>query len=438
MKMRLDLKRRLQLKEESRKVEQEQTKHNNIDDDWEQDRSHLVIDVNNDIKEDNKMSLELVQGNKDMSDFPSMSNKLKNEEGDVKGMEGKSEDNFELILNKVYPVYRNGRIHKWMTTLNSEQITNLYSNNQIYYDFETQRGFKTSSKGEMKPLLVPRHIEDILKKMASSEIAGGALTLCYFKEYKEDVEYDENRHSILFRNKLAIIDGAHRIFSCIKMTKLHKKDATKPDPTLFEYPIFLEVLTRQEAMALFSEYASAGKRIGKVRVESLNVFDDSHAMANEIIKNSELHNKVERISSSPKENNIMLMSTLMNGVRIFKSKTSEDSKLISQFLSEFWTELIHLYKDEMGNMDFKERKEIRKQTYLLEPMFLMGMFHVAKTLYDSPDNWKDKLKKLKEDSKFFSRDNGLWDSIRRENGATINTSGTQSYIISEMIKKVMS
>ena len=366
-----------------------------------------------------------------MGMMPSLSNKTR--------MEGEKENNMDkevvLKIENCYPVYRFGKIHKWMTAMTAEQINNAYLQNQIYYDFEVQRGFKRSAKGELKPLVTSRHIDEILKKMLSNKIAGGALTLCYFKENEEELEYDETTNTIICRNSLAVVDGGHRLFSCMKMVNIHKKDQSKPNPAEFEY------LTKEEGMALFSEYANAGKKIGKNKSEALNVFDNSHKISEEIIKNSELNNKIEMIASSPKENNIMLFSTLMNGVRIFKSKTKKDELDTSNFLSNFWSELIYLFKDEMGNMDYKERKEIRKQTFLLEPMFLMGMFNVAKTLMDlnlSDEEWIAKLKKLKEDANFFLRENQIWDSIKRTDGATINTSKTQKTIIDEMVKKVLS
>lgn len=431
-KMKLSLVRRLQMKEDARKMEMDDNETNEMDQ-WEdmiQRDSEEFKEVNQmeNIQEKNEEELAMLKM-KNLESFPSMSNKGKKKE----------DKEFEFELDRCYPVYRNGKIHKWMTTLNSEQISNLYSSNVIFYDFEVQRGFRTSKSGELKPMVTTSHSNAILQKMMSSEIAGGALTLCYYKEYEDGLEYDETEHTIKGRHKLAIVDGAHRVFSCVKMKKLFKKDATNPNPALFEYPIFIEQLSKSEAMALFSEYANAGKKIGKVRVEALNVFDDSHSIADEIIKTSELHNKVERVASSPKENNIILFSTLMNGIRLFKIQTKRDSEEITKFLSEFWSELIYLFKDQMGNMDFKQRKEIRKQTFLLEPMFLNGMFHVAKTLYENhPSDWLEKLKKLKEDKDFFSRDNKIWRDIQRgDNLATINTTSTQKIVIEKMVDKIM-
>jgi len=358
-----------------------------------------------------------------MQNMPTLSNKT-----------NKQDNEFEF--EKCYPVYRGGKIHKWMTTLTAEKINDLYKANTIYYDFEIQRGFRKNIKGEKKPLVTNRHIDDILKSMQSEKIAGGALTFCYFKEYDEELEYDEDSNTLIFRNKLAIVDGGHRVFSCIKMKRLYKKDATNPNPALFEYPVFFEFLSRQEAMALFSEYANAGKKIGKNKSEALNVFDSAHEMAKDIIKNSELHNKIETVNSSPKENNIMLFSALMAGIRMFKPLTQKDNAKIVEFLSEFWSDLIYLFRDQMGNMEYKQRQELRKQTFLLEPMFINGFFHIAKYLIDNPDNWNEKLKNLKEDPNFFSRDNRLWLSIMREGNKVIHTSKTQSFVVEQMINKV--
>ena len=420
----------------SNKVAQEETavgfESTSAEDNWEEpqkaDDQMSKEEFNSDYNELQKKNEEeeRLKQRLRMQNIPSLSNKTKKEEN-------------EFEFEKCYPINRFGKIHKWQTSMSADKISELYKSGQIYYDFDIQRGFKTNIKGEKKPLITSRHVDDILKPMQSNTIAGGALTFCYFKEYDEELEYDESINTLTFHNKLAIIDGGHRVFSCIKMKRLNKKDLSNPDPKLFEYPVFIEYMTKSQAMALFSEYANAGKKIGKVRVEALNVNDMSHDIAEEIIKTSELHNKVERVSSSPKDNNIMLFSTLMNGIRIFKPLTNRDSEEISNFLSEFWSEVIYLFKDQMGNMDYKSRKEIRKQTFLLEPMFLNGMFHVAKTLYENhPNDWLDKLKNLKEANDFFSRDNKQWLPIMREGGATINTSLTQRIVVDIMIDKVMS
>ena len=396
----------------------------NEDEKWEEDRSDKIIEVDKIdkvVESDEELKQKMRERN--MENMPSLSNKVKME-------------NDEIQFEKCYPVYRGGHIHKWMTTLTAEKINDLYKSSKIYYDFEIQRGFRKNIKGEKKPLLTNRHIDDILKSMQSEKIAGGALTLCYFKEYDEEIEYDDDENTIIFRNKLAIVDGSHRTFSCIKMAKLYKKDATNPNPALFEYPVFLEFLSRQEAMALFSEYANAGKKIGKNKTEALNVFDSAHEMAKAIIKNSELHNKIETVNSSPKENNIMLFSALMAGIRMFKPLTQKDNVKIVEFLSEFWSDLIYLFRDQMGNMEYKQRQELRKQTFILEPMFINGFFHVSKYLMDNPDNWNEKLRNLKEDPNFFSRENKLWLSIMREGNKVIHTSKTQSFVVEQMINKV--
>jgi len=360
-----------------------------------------------------------------MSDMPTLSNKIKKAE-------------FEWEFDKCTPIHRFGKIHKWQTVMSAEMIADLYLNGTVYYDFNVQRGSKKTNQGTLKPLITPSEVNSILQKMLDNRIAGGALTFCYFKENEEELDFDEENNCILKgKNKLAVIDGAHRVFSCIKMKKLNKKDpVNNPSPSLFEYPVFIEYLDIPSGMDLFREYANAGRKIGKVRVEALSVFDPFHHIAEEIIKTSELHNKVEKINSSPKDNNIILFSTLMNGIRIFKPQTQKDSIEVLKFLAEFWSELIYLFKDQMGNMEFKQRQEIRKQTFLLEPMFLNGMFHVAKYLMDYPNDWVNKLKKLKEDPNFFSRGNKIWRNIMREGGATIHTSATQKIVIDAMVNQV--
>ena len=384
---------------------------------------------NKGVMTDEELKEKMRERNMGNANMPSLSNKIKMEEN--KGKE------WEFEFGKCYPIHRFGKIHKWQTAMNADEISNLYKSGQIYYDFEIQRGFKSNIKGEKRPLITPKHVDDILKPMQSNTIAGGALTFCYFKEYDEELEYDESNNTLVFHNKLAIVDGGHRVFSCMKMKRLNKKDSSNPDPKIFEYPVFIEYMTREQAMALFSEYAKEGKRIGKNKAEALNVFDDSYNMAKEIIETSELHNKIETVNSLPKENNIMLFSTLMNGIRIFKIQTKKDAIDVVEFLSKFWSELIYLFKDQMGNMEYKQRQEIRKQTYLLEPMFLTGLFHLSKEMMENPDNWIQKLSKLKEGN-FFSRDNQLWiRNITREGGKTINTSSTQKFIIDAILNKVM-
>lgn len=397
---------------------------------WDKGSKHGVVENDQIPKSDfNDQRSELEKKKEEltarMKDMPTLSNKVKKAE-------------FEFEFDRCTPIHRFGKIHKWQTVMSAEMIANLYLNGTVYYDFNVQRGSKKTNQGTLKPLITPSEVNSILQKMLDNRIAGGALTFCYFKENEEELDFDEeNNCTLKGSNKLAVIDGAHRVFSCIKMKKLNKKDpVNNPSPSLFEYPVFIEYLDIPSGMDLFREYANAGRKIGKVRVEALSVFDPFHHIAEEIIKTSELHNKVEKINSSPKDNNIILFSTLMNGIRIFKPQTQKDSIEVLKFLAEFWSELIYLFKDQMGNMEFKQRQEIRKQAFLLEPMFLNGMFHVAKYLMDYPNDWTNKLKKLKEDPNFFSRGNKIWRNIMREGGATIHTSATQKIVIDTMVNQV--
>lgn len=401
-------------------------------DDVDQWESDMVQQSDNDeVKGDKSMSEVQEKSEEEiaklkMQNFPSLSNKNKK-------IETKE---FEWEFDKCTPIHRYGKIHKWQTVLTAEMIANLYESGTVYYDFNVQRGSKKTNQGTLKPQITPSQVNSILDKMYSNRIAGGALTFCYFKENEEELVFNEEG-ILKGMNKLAVIDGAHRVFSCIKMKRLNKKDpANNLSPSLFEYPVFIEYLDIPSGMDLFKEYANSGKKINKVRVEALNVFDPSHDIAEEIIKTSELHNKIERISSSPKENNIMTFSTLMNGIRIFKPQTQKDAELATGFLSKFWSELIYLFKEYMGNMEYKQRQELRKETFILEPMFLNGMFYVAKTLMDYPDDWIEKLKKLKEDN-FFSRNNQQWLPIMREGMKVIHTSATQTIVTNAMVNKVM-
>jgi len=403
--------------------------YESVDNFEESSRSGEVIELNNVDKvvdSDEELKQKMRERNMMNMNMPSLSNKIKKAE-------------FEWEFDKCTPIHRFGKIHKWQTVMSAEMIADLYLNGTVYYDFNVQRGSKKTNQGTLKPLITPSEVNSILQKMLDNRIAGGALTFCYFKENEEELDFDEENNCILKgKNKLAVIDGAHRIFSCIKMKKLNKKDPTNNlSPSLFEYPVFIEYLDIPSGMDLFREYANAGRKIGKVRVEALSVFDPFHHIAEEIIKTSELHNKVEKISSSPKDNNIILFSTLMNGIRIFKPQTQKDSIEITKFLAEFWSELIYLFKDQMGNMEFKQRQEIRKTTFLLEPMFLNAQFHIAKVLMDYPNEWINKLKNLKEDPNFFLRNNKIWRNIMREGGATIHTSATQKIVIDTMVNQVM-
>jgi len=362
-----------------------------------------------------------------MQNIPSLSNKTRIEE--------------ELwSIPNCQPIFRNGFIYKWITTLNCYQLNEMYSGKtpSIIYQSSIQRGVRTTAKGEEKPLIYTSNVKTILSKMLDGSMDAGQVLLNYAKEYPEPLNFNEDNNTLSGQGALAICDAAHRLEAMKIWVKRFKKDPLSiKDPREFYIPVVIFNLNHEEAENLFVEANSKGKAVSKTRLAFHDVFNENRRIVNIIESKSLLKGKIELVSGtiSKSSNKIITYKTLLDNVAQFKASTPKEAEEIGLYLVKFWDTLINLFPKSMGNVDPEIKTEQNKQNFVLQNMFISGYFAVANELREV-NNWENKLKKLAEND-FLSRSNPIWSFCLREGDKIVNSSKVQKQIAEKMCDYVM-
>lgn len=344
------------------------------------------------------------------------------------------------------PVYRHGEPYKFNTSMSAYMLSELFEKGTIIYKGEIQRGIKITKKGKEKPVFSPKHVNEILKAIIEDKIHGGTITLNYSKDNENEIEFDEDNRMVSGNGELIIVDGQHRIYASNKLTKMYDKDSDSvPDPKSFEFPVIIENLTEEEAKTLFSEYANTPMKISKTRSEFLNVDDTANKIVRQIMKESDLKNKVETIKTTvnKQSTNVVTFGVLSTSVRkYFSPSTKKETERTAKYLVSFFDELIDLFS-EIFNSEVHIKNEYRKNTFILDTLFFQSYIALAKEL-ENDDNWDNKLIKLKNEIKvdnwkggFLSKENPIFSTIMREGNKIINNTATQKYVTETLIDYIV-
>ena len=409
------------------------------DEKWEEDRSDKIIEVDKIIESDEELKKKMRERNMENANIPvfgSLSNKVKT------GKESNNkEDGYFWSIPNCQPVYRNGSIYKWITTLNCYQLNEMYSGKtpSVIYDPSVQRGSRTTAKGEEKPLIYTANVKTILSKMLDGSMDAGQVLLNYAKEYPEALHFNEDDNTLSGQHALTICDAAHRLESMKIWVKRFKKDALSiKDPREFYIPVVIFNLSHSESENLFVEANSKGKAVSRTRLAFHDVFNENRKIVDIIANQSLLKGKIELVSGtiSKSSNKIITYKTLLDNVAQFKALNPKEAEEIGLYLVKFWDELIsNIFPEAMGNIDIEAKSEQRKQNFILENMFISGFFALANRLRKEND-WENRLTKL-SDKKFLSRSNPIWNFCLREGSKLVNSSKVQKDIATLIINHVM-
>ena len=345
-------------------------------------------------------------------------------------------------VNNVIPTIRNDQIFSYNFNLPISTICNFMDLNILQYMPEIQRGKKTL-RGVDSPLINVAKTKEIAECIMKNEFFGGTLSWVIIDSHlnKEDAkfEYDKENNTIHSNIQTFCVDGMHRVASARIINDLWYKIKRNKDgminPEKYEFPISLIICSMDDAKLMFSQ-STKNLKISTVRSEALSVGTLKNMITDEIIKNSDLRNKVEKYVSNIKNtNNIVTYSVLSTQIdNQFKPKTKLESEEIASYLINFMNFLVYLFPYSMGEMDIAERKAGRERDYSIELLMWQGYIAVAKALYGD-ENWKEKLRKLKQlirikdfEGFFLDKTNPIWNHVKKGDGKLVNSSATQSYV----------
>jgi len=352
-----------------------------------------------------------------------------------------STENKSFEFNNVLVTMRDGAPKKFHLSLSVTQLSELYISGRIFYDQNSQRGIKsTKSKGDI-PLINVKHTKDILNSiMSSSSVNGGCIYLNYAKENEDELVYDSENNTLSGNSPLSILDGAHRLEAMVMWYRAFAKakdPSTIKNPNDFYFPVTIENATYMESKNIFVELNSFGLPISKTRIAFHDVFNPNNMIAQKVMENC-FRGKIEVISNSLKRSSpaVMTFGTLLKGCSLFSPATKSEANDVSIYLCDFWDEIIELFPKIYGNVSVETRQIEKANTFIGEVMFVHALFGLALEL-QSVEDWKDKLKKLKQPN-FLNRDNDLWTrNITRNEGKLINTSKTQDFVKNQLLAKIM-
>ena len=332
---------------------------------------------------------------------------------------------------------------KYLVPLNIKQISELHNSGSIFYDGNIQRGYKTDKNNNLKMIFSTKKVNQIMECLVSHKLGGGLLSLNYMSYYNDEFPliYDHENKTLSAEKPNIIIDGNHRILSCVRYMKEYPKKQKIgiiwPNPEEFYFPTLITNYDEEKCKTLFAELNSNIGKVSKSRQEFLNVNDLPNNVITYLIENSELHGRVDNVDNTITSTNPFLVtfSTLIQALRNnFSIKTKEEVKVIGEYLIKFFNILINLQKSEMGQIEIHLRNELKTKRMTIESLAWYGYMRLAKELMGE-SNLVEKLYKLNENN-FLDKDNSIWNEIFRETTKgkrIINNSSTQTYV-----QKVMS
>ena len=345
-------------------------------------------------------------------------------------------------ISNVIPTIRNDQIFSYNFNLSISNICKFMDTDILQYMPEIQRGKKTL-RGIDNPLINIAKTKEIAECIMKNEFFGGTLSWVIIDSHldKEDAkfEYDEENNTIHSNIQTFCVDGMHRVASARIINDLWYKIKRNKDgminPEKYEFPICLIICSMDDAKRIFSQ-STLNLKISKVRSEALSVGTLKNMITDEIIKNSDLHNKVEKyVSNIRNTNNIVTYSVLSTQINNqFKPKTKLESEEIASYLTNFMNFLVYLFPYTLGEMEIAERKIGREKDHSSDLLFWHGYLAIAKALYGD-ENWKEKLKKLKQSIKirdwegfFLDKTNPIWNHVKKGDGKIVNSTSTQSIV----------
>lgn len=310
----------------------------------------------------------------------------------------KINDKNQIVIYPVTPVYHNGEIDMFTTTVTLREIGEMY--NRLTYDGAAQRGYEVIKDAVKKPMIDSKHVQNIKDKIEDGESIRGHLTwnIRRFEDLEdlnlEYYEFDTIKNTLtIIGNTITIPDSAHRHKAIYEIYKDDK------DSEVLDNEMVLDIhnLTLDEEKQLFVSINGKGKAPNRNRI--LYLSDDIRCQfIRDVINESNLHNRIELVKNSANSNNKLtkfatLYDSLFGTSGSYKNIKLEDTKQYSElktWLIKFYNELLET-RDEFDFNTSKEKREIKQQSMIVEELSWWAYAYMSKVLKDDA-NWKRTLK----------------------------------------------
>jgi hypothetical protein len=316
----------------------------------------------------------------------------------------------------------------YVTSMSAQDIASLYARNIIVYNRQTQRNIKYSEYQNKVIEMIninKSSIAEIEKAIIEGRMITNFITINLLQTGEENYKYNAKSKTLtVFAGELDILDGFHRSLGII--------NAVQKVPNI-QYTTGLNIVSWDvEKAQNFIVQEDKRNPIKKAYIKSIS----HEKYENMIIK------KINETSSSDMRGKITTDETLIRTHRALttfevlteavqneydKIKTSRDAMVISEWLIEFFNELVHLYPDAF----LENIKEVKENSYINHSNMFAGYVAIAKQLEGKSD-WRNRLQNIMSNINFNS-DNELWQELKIDRFTKGNLKNISRYF-SNLIK----
>ena len=328
-----------------------------------------------------------------MSDMPTLSNKIK-----------KESEMPEWELEDASPVIIKKKVGKYSVNISAGMLATMANDGVIFYNENTQRSRKKKKNGETTPFLMASKVKKIYEQLISGELNGMLITLNarIIKDEEGNILnpliFDEDSKTLTGSGVLDAVDGWHRISASIlwlKKWNIKKNQKTMDSPWDYEFITAIEHKEEIGGGLIFKEYGFHQLKIQASKVKFLDVYDYANMIVRKLM-NSSLRDRVEVDKTRTKgTNNIVTFGTLSDSIKKnYKLISEDDVELIGNYLVKFFSKLINLFPEYFGNIPKEDRDLMRIRDLTLELLMFHGYVAISSRLYGKED-WESKLSKIK-------------------------------------------
>lgn len=320
---------------------------------------------------------------------------------------------------------------QWVTVLSAQQLSQLYSAGRIYYNPLTQRGMRATKSGDtiiQKIDIRDSAVKEISKKMLNNSYISNTITLNILKDGNDEYDYNEktNKLSIGENAEIDVVDGFHRSYAILRALSVNHDLNLSMEIRIVNWDI--------EKARRFIYQEDLRTPIRKDYKTSLDETDFNNIIVKELNEKSknELQFKIATDMNLIKYNQAYtLFETMSQAIDIcFETKSQREANKTSEYLIEFFNEVIGIMKDKFDNL--AKSKEVNAS---VQPNTFIGYIGLAAELQDR-ENWKTRLEDILNNVD-FDLNNEVWKELE----ITTTRLGKRGYnkiikYFKEMIKNV--
>lgn len=293
--------------------------------------------------------------------------------------------------------------NKWVGTISVQDFVQINQNGLVTYNFETQRNpiYKKYKGVTIKKANInPSAVKEITERMINNTYEYDDVTINILADGREDFQFNVIQDSlgdlIINDATLNLIDGAHRLKGA--------EGALLRSPDI--QGNFILVVTNFDVDEANHYIIQKDKRnpIDREYIEAkdiTNLNNDVVRKINESMK-SDIRGKITTDEYLINEGDALTLFSIMSKTigRLWKVETRADSRKLSNYLIDFFNELVGIFPDELK----KNIKNTRNKNYINHPNMFIYYLTIAKEIQGEED-WEDLLEIIIEETDFSKRNN---------------------------------